>query len=412
MPIKETIFASKKGKGQVPVHIYTDTLDDASRKQLLNVASLPFIFKHVAAMPDVHAGLGSVIGSVIPTEKAVMPAAVGVDIGCGLQVVPLNVSVAAIKERAEALRLAIEKAVPHGRSHQGGPQDRGAWHSIPPTIRTYWEQQGLQQKLPEVLKRHPKLLHKRVNTDRHLGTLGTGNHFIEVCLDETEHVWVMLHSGSRGIGNRIGTYFIALARQEMGNRLKQLPDPDLAYFREGSRNFDDYVQCVQWAQNYAKANRCFMMDAVLTAIGTILGQPVNIVGDVIDCHHNTLEQEEHFNRLVWVTRKGAIRAGKGEWGVIPGSMGAKSYIVKGKGNRASFCSSAHGAGRKMSRREACRRFDQNDLIQQTIGVACRKDKNVIDEIPSAYKEIDTVMAQQSDLVEVVHTLKQLVCVKG
>ncbi|MEO5363418.1 MAG: RtcB family protein [Magnetococcus sp. DMHC-8] len=407
MPICEMIHT-----GRVPVYVYTDDLDHQSRQQLINVAALPFIFRHVAAMPDVHAGLGAVIGSVIPTEKAVIPAAVGVDIGCGMRAVRLALPADEVTGRAEALQTAIEKAVPHGRTDQGGPNDRGAWSTVPPAIRAYWAQSSLEQKLPQVLSRHPKLLHKRVNSDRHLGTLGTGNHFIEVSLDETRQVWVVLHSGSRGIGNRIGTYFIELARQEMGGRLKQLPDPDLAYLQEGSTVFQDYVSCVAWAQDYARANRRFMMTAVLEAMTGLLGRPMTVIGDPIDCHHNTMEREEHFNHSIWVTRKGAIRARKTDLGIVPGSMGAKSYIVRGRGNPDTFCSSAHGAGRKMSRHEATRRFNAADLARQTAGVACRKDTGVIDEIPGAYKDIDKVMAQQSDLVEILHVLKQVVCVKG
>lgn len=412
MPVQETIPGSNKGAGRVPIHVYTDALDATSRKQLTNVASLPFVFRHIAAMPDVHAGLGAVIGSVIPTDKAVIPAAVGVDIGCGLQAVRVDVSADQLRQHAEALRQAIEKAVPHGRTDQGGPRDRGAWHHVPSEIQDYWKQHGFHRRLPEVLQRHPKLIHKRVNSERHLGTLGTGNHFIELCLDEADHVWVLLHSGSRGIGNRIGTYFIALARREMGGRLAQLPDPDLAHLAEGTAPFQDYVACVTWAQGFAKANRTFMMQAVLRTLGTTLKHDVATTGDPIDCHHNTIAREKHFGRSVWITRKGAMCAHKGTLGIVPGSMGARSYIVRGKGNTTSFCSSAHGAGRKMSRREAFRTFTPHDMAQQTAGIACRKDASVLDEIPSAYKDIDTVMAHQSDLVEVVHTLKQVVCVKG
>ncbi len=407
MPIYEMIHT-----GRVPVYVYTDDLDHSSRQQLMNVASLPFIFKQVAAMPDVHAGLGAVIGSVIPTEKAVIPAAVGVDIGCGMQAVKLALRADELGSHAEALHAAIEQAVPHGRTDQGGPQDRGAWQTVPAPIRAHWAQFGLERQLPQVLTRHPKLLHKRVNSERHLGTLGTGNHFIEICVDEAQQVWVMLHSGSRGIGNRIGTFFIELARQEMGSRLKQLPDPDLAYLQEGTVVFQDYVHCVAWAQGYAKANRRFMMAATLEAMATVLGRPMRVLGEPIDCHHNTMEREEHFNRTLWITRKGAIRARKTDLGIVPGSMGAKSYIVRGKGNPETFCSSAHGAGRKMSRHEATRRFNLADLERQTVGVACRRNADVIDEIPGAYKDIDTVMAQQADLVEILHVLKQVVCVKG
>ncbi|MBF0585236.1 MAG: RtcB family protein [Magnetococcales bacterium] len=407
MPIYEIIHT-----GRVPVYVYTDDLDHQSRLQLMNVATLPFVFDHVAAMPDVHAGLGAVIGSVIPTERAIIPAAVGVDIGCGMQAVKLGLKSADLQGKAEALRAAIERAVPHGRTDQGGPNDRGAWHTTPPALRAYWAQYGIEKQLPQVLKRHPKLLHNRVNAERHLGTLGTGNHFIEISLDETDHVWVVLHSGSRGIGNRIGTFFIKLARQEMGSRLSQLPDPDLAHLQEGTALFNDYVYCVAWAQEYAKANRRFMMTAVLESMAALLGGPIPVLGDPIDCHHNTMEKEEHLGHTLWVTRKGAMRARKTDLGIIPGSMGAKSYIVRGKGSPETFCSCAHGAGRKMSRSEASRRFNKADLEQQTVGIACRKDASVMDEIPSAYKDIDTVMANQSDLVEILHVLKQVVCVKG
>ncbi|MEO5339704.1 MAG: RtcB family protein [Magnetococcus sp. MYC-9] len=407
MPIHEVIHT-----GRVPIYVYTDTLDPQSRQQLMNTADLPFVFDHIAAMPDVHAGRGAVIGSVIPTQGAVIPAAVGVDIGCGMQALKLTVPAKNVTDHAEALQSAIEKAVPHGRTDQGGPRDQGAWQTVPDTIRAYWSRHGIEHQLPSLLKRHPKLLHKRVNTERHLGTLGTGNHFIELCLDEAQQVWLLLHSGSRGIGNRIGCYFIELARQEMGARLKQLPDPDLAYLKEGTATFQDYVQCVAWAQEYARANRRFMMAAILQAMASQLGTPVGALGEPIDCHHNTMERETHLNQSLWVTRKGAIRARKTDLGIIPGSMGAKSYIVRGTGNPDSFCSCAHGAGRRMSRSEASRRFTTADLARQTAGVVCRKDAGVIDEIPSAYKDIHTVMTQQSDLVEILHVLKQVVCVKG
>lgn len=407
MPIRQTLTS-----GQVPVHIFTDDVDDLSRKQLANVATLPFIFKHVAAMPDVHAGLGAVIGSVIPSRGAVIPAAVGVDIGCGMTACSLDLKASELGDNGEPIRAMIEKQIPHGRTHQGGADDRGAWGTVPDPLLAWWRENGLETKLPRVLARHPKLLKKRVNTVRHLATLGTGNHFIELCLDQKQDVWLMLHSGSRGIGNRIGTYFIDLARQALGKRLDQLPDPNLASLSEQTQPFDDYVQCVQWAQVFARANRAFMLEAARSAIGRALNRPVQARQQAIDCHHNYLQQERHFGSRVWVTRKGAIRAQKGELGIIPGSMGARSFIVRGRGNRNSFNSCAHGAGRSMSRREALRRFGVDDLARQTQGVACRKDKMVVDEIPSAYKDIDQVMANQTDLVEVVQVLKQVVCVKG
>ena len=246
---------------------------------------------------------------------------------------------------------------------------------------------------------------------KQLGTLGSGNHFIELCLDEADQVWVMLHSGSRGIGNTLAEYFIALARKDMERWMIQLPDHNLAYFPEGTEHFDDYVQAVHWAQEYALQNRRCMVELVLAALHQHL-PPFEVSGEVVNCHHNYVAREFHFGEEVWVTRKGAIRAGEGDLGIIPGSMGARSYIVRGLGNAESFCSSAHGAGRRMSRTAAEKQFTEADMAQQTEGVICRKDKGVIDEIPGAYKDIDTVMANQRDLTETLHTLKQLVCVKG
>jgi tRNA-splicing ligase RtcB len=268
---------------------------------------------------------------------------------------------------------------------------------------------NLAEDYARIGDKHPRVGHG--NDVNHLGTLGTGNHFIELCLDEAGRVWVMLHSGSRGVGNRIGSYFIALAREEMQRLDVHLPDRDLAYFTEGTEHFDDYVEAVGWAQRYARLNRELMMQAVLRALAKEL--PPFTAGDVaVNCHHNYVEREHHFGADVWVTRKGAVRAGVGDLGIIPGSMGAKSFIVRGKGHAEAFCSCSHGAGRVMSRGEAKRRFTVEDQIRATEGVECRKDKDVIDEIPMAYKPIDAVMAAQEDLVEVVHTLRQVVCVKG
>ncbi|MBF0341325.1 MAG: RtcB family protein [Magnetococcales bacterium] len=407
MPVQESLNTTR-----VPVRIFTDDIDDLSRKQLVNVANLPFVFHHVAAMPDVHVGMGATIGAVIPTIGALIPAAVGVDIGCGMCAVRLNLDAADLGDNGESLRHAIERAVPHGRTDDGGPNDRGAWSRPPEELAAWWERHGVQARLRDLLERHPKLLNARTNTVRHLGTLGTGNHFIELRLDEQDRVWMLIHSGSRGVGNRIGTYFIQRAKDTVGRELKTLPDPDLAFFREESPDFHDYLRAADWAQGFARANREAMLRAVLRALAATLPRPVEMAGEVIDCHHNYVARERHFGAEVWVTRKGAIRARSGDLGIIPGSMGTLSYIVRGKGSRESFHSCAHGAGRRMGRQEALRRFSVADLASQTAGVACPKDRSVLDEIPGAYKDIVAVMAHQQDLAEVVHTLRQAVCVKG
>ena len=306
-----------------------------------------------------------------------------------------------------AVRSSIESAVPHGRTDRGGKNDRGAWGDIPSSAGAQWKL--LNDEYDEIIARHPKA--KAFNTARHMGTLGTGNHFIEICLDETDTVWVMLHSGSRGSGNRIGTYFIELAKEDMRKWHINLPDKDLAYLPEGTVHFDDYVQAVGWAQKFAELNRTTMMDSILGALKSVL-PPFTTTDDIVSCHHNYVTKEHHFGANVWVTRKGAVRAREGDLGIIPGSMGARSFIVRGKGNEQSFHSCSHGAGRLMSRTEAKKRFTIADHEADTLGVECRKDEGVIDETPRAYKDIDAVMAAQSDLVEVVHTLKQVVCVKG
>ncbi|MCB9559643.1 MAG: RtcB family protein [Kofleriaceae bacterium] len=384
-------------------------IEDAARKQLLNVARLPFVFRHVAAMPDVHWGMGATVGSVIPTLGAIVPAAVGVDIGCGMMAVETSLRAADLPDNLHGLRTAIEAAVPHGRTNHGGKGDRGAWHDIPKRNAVGWQE--LAHDYARLAEKHPKL--GQGNDVNHLGTLGTGNHFIEVCLDEQDRVWFMLHSGSRGVGNRIGSYFIALAKRDLEDVLGTLPDKDLAYFEEGTRHFADYVFAVEWAQRFATQNRELMMAAVVEAAQARPDLPPFTLGGVaVNCHHNYVAREHHFGQQPYVTRKGAVRARLGELGIIPGSMGARSYIVRGKGNPESFCSCSHGAGRAMSRNEAKRRFTVEDHVQATAGIECRKDADVIDETPMAYKPIDAVMAAQEDLVEVVHTLRQVVCVKG
>jgi tRNA-splicing ligase RtcB (3'-phosphate/5'-hydroxy nucleic acid ligase) len=395
----------------VPIKAWTKgvPLEEQARKQLLNVAQLPFIFKWVAAMPDVHWGMGATVGSVIPTKGAIIPAAVGVDIGCGMMAVQTDLNARDLPDHLKGIRSAIEKAVPHGRTNHGGRGDVGAWREIPARNNEVW--QTLKPRYDAILEKHPKL--DRGNHSNHLGTLGTGNHFIEVCLDESENVWFMLHSGSRGVGNRMGSYFIEVARRDMEKFFIHLPDKDLAYFSEGSEHFDDYVEAVEWAQDYARWNRHLMMEQIVGAVRDS-GEVRPFVAELkaINCHHNYVARERHYGQDILVTRKGAVRAREGDMGIIPGSMGARSYIVRGKGNMESFMSSSHGAGRAMSRTEAKRRFTVEDHKRMTSGVECRKDAEVIDETPAAYKSIEAVMAAQSDLVEVVHMLRQVVCVKG
>ena len=396
-------------EGGLPIKAWVKgvPLEDAARQQLVNVASLPFIHKHIAAMPDVHWGMGATIGSVIPTKGAIIPAAVGVDIGCGMMAVQTTLRADQLPDSLTATRSDIEAVVPHGRTDNGGKNDRGAWGEIPSGPGNRWS--GLSDRYAAITDKHPKAL--APNNARHMGTLGTGNHFIEVCLDEGDQVWVMLHSGSRGCGNRIGTYFIQAAKKEMERWFINLPDKDLAYLVEGSELFDDYIEAVEWAQDYAYENRKEMMSATLAALRNTL--PDFAVTDMaVNCHHNYATKENHFGANVWLTRKGAVRAREGDLGIIPGSMGVRSYIVRGKGNPVSFCSCSHGAGRAMSRGQAKKEFSLEDHAKATEGVECRKDADVIDETPGAYKDIDAVMAAQADLVEVVHTLKQVICVKG
>jgi len=398
MPVKEVLT-----NGRVPVKIWTDEVDDKSRAQLSNIASLPFIHHHVAAMPDVHLGIGATIGSVIATHKAIIPAAVGVDLGCGMVAARLSITANELDEKAlQKVFDQISRDVPVGRDQHR--DDRVLVDAAKP----------FEPGLKSLTDRHPELLKafgKFSKWTNQLGTLGGGNHFIEVCLDETNQVWVMLHSGSRGIGNAIASYFIALARKDMERWMIQLPDRDLAYFPEGSEHFADYVEAVHWAQDYAMQNRTSMLELVLAALQRHL-PPFTVTTEAVNCHHNYVAQEHHYGENVWVTRKGAIRARAGDLGIVPGSMGARSFIVRGLGNPESFCSSAHGAGRKMSRTAAEKQFTVADMVAQTQGVICRKDKDVIDEIPGAYKDIDQVMANQADLTEILHTLKQVVCVKG
>lgn len=393
-----------KEEGSRPIKIWTDDVEATALTQLKNLARLPFINPNgVSCMPDVHAGIGSTVGTVIATEQAIIPAAVGVDIGCGMNAVRLSLKASDLPDSLAEVRDLIEKSVPLGAGgrHQGDEKLQALYERLPKTSfnlamnlnsnisEAYWKKSGSQ-----------------------LGTLGSGNHFIEVCIDESQDVWVMLHSGSRGIGNMIGSYYISKAKKEMERFFISLPDADLAYLPEDTEDFNDYMEAVHWAQDYALENRKVMMEVVIDALRKTIPVEFTITQEAINCHHNYVAREHHFGRNLWVTRKGAIRARSGDLGIIPGSMGQRSYIVRGKGNLDSYCSCSHGAGRVMSRAEARKRFTVADLVAQTDGVECRKDDSVIDEIPSSYKNIDEVMANQTDLVEVVHTLKQVLCVKG
>lgn len=402
--------------GHRPIKCWTDgvELEDAARQQLLNVASLPFIHRHVAVMPDVHWGMGATVGSVIPTRGAIVPAAVGVDIGCGMIYQRTTLTANDLTDNLKAVREAIERRIPHGRTNNGGAGDWGAWHDVPADVALVWTL-VLVEGYAWLKSSFPKIVDRDKNNVHHLGTLGTGNHFVEVTLDEEQRVGVLLHSGSRGIGNAIGRYFIERAKEEMARWFVSVPDDDLAYLPEGTPVFDDYMRAVAWAQAYARENRALMLNFALRGLALALDRPLAEVESdevAVSCHHNYVARETHFGDTVWLTRKGAVSAKPGELGIIPGSMGARSYIVRGKGNPESFMSCSHGAGRRMSRGEAKRRFTLADHEAATAGVECRKDADVIDETPGAYKSIDAVMAAQADLVEIVHALKGIVCVKG
>lgn len=390
---------------ETPYTFPVPDIEDSALTQLKNLARLPFIHSNgVAVMPDVHAGKGSTIGTVIATDKAIIPAAVGVDIGCGMNAVRLNLKASELPDDLGAIRSAIESAVPVGND----------MHLDKPGLGQRVGDRNLHYGYLDLIEKHPGLASDNNRVLRQLGTLGGGNHFIELCIDEEDFVWVMLHSGSRGIGNKIGMHFIDKAKRNMEKFFISLPDDDLAYFPEDTDDFNDYVTAVHWAQDYALENRSIMMMAVIFELRQFFpNRPmVDATAEAVNCHHNYVEKENHFGRNLWVTRKGAVRARLGDLGIIPGSMGQKSYIVRGKGNLESYCSCSHGAGRTMSRAEAKRRFSLVDLVAQTEGVECRKDADVIDEIPGAYKDLDLVMENQKDLVEVVRTLRAVLCVKG
>lgn len=390
--------------GGVPIHLWADsaTVEPKALQQLSNISRLPVMAGPIAVMPDVHLGKGATVGSVIPTEFAIVPASVGVDLGCGMCAVELSLTAKDLPDSLKAIRAQIERDVPVGQ----GMHDASRYHSALAS--------QLESGFDALMERAPDLLNRRKTKDAwalQIGTLGGGNHFIELCLDEADRVWVMLHSGSRGIGNAIGEYYIGKAREYIERLGYDLPDRDLAWLPESEPLFHDYWAALSWAQEYAAVNRQAMLDDVLKGIQRYL-PPFHAAQMVINCHHNYVAREEHDGRMLYVTRKGAIRAKVGDWGIIPGSMGTRSYIVRGKGNKDAYCSCSHGAGRVMSRGAAKRQFSEADIAVQTAGVECRKDPGILDELPGAYKDIDAVMAQQTDLVEVVHTLKQVLCVKG
>lgn len=386
----------------------TIPMEDEAIAQLKRIAEMPFV-PMVSAMPDLHLGKGAAVGSVIPTVGAVIPAAVGVDLGCGMLAARTTLKASDLPESLKEVRANIEKLVPHGRTNNGQRGDRGAWSNPPREVERAWDNLFIQ--FNTITEKHPKV--GKSNNLHHLGTLGTGNHFIEICLDEEQNVWIMLHSGSRGVGNSIGQYFIELAKQDMRKYFINLSDEELAYLPEGTDHFNDYVEAVEWAQHFAKINRELMLYATIKALSISDGiKEFDIVDKVVNCHHNYISRENHGGKNLLITRKGAVQVRQGRYGIIPGSMGTRSYIVEGKGNKDSFDSCSHGAGRKMSRNRAKQLYSVEDHRKATEGVECRKDEDVVDETPMAYKDIDQVINAQSDLVSIVHTLKQIVCVKG
>lgn len=406
MPIHEVISRNK-----ALVKIWTDDVEGEAREQLERTARMPFIFKQVAAMPDVHFGLGATVGSVIATKGAIMPAAVGVDIGCGMSAVRLPFSIDTLggSEKLSELRHSLERAIPVGHHAYKELDDRRG-------ARFVELGECSLHRAPGKPGWNTKLIQ---TASLQLGTLGGGNHFIEICADKQGGAWLMLHSGSRHIGKALADVHINKAKDLMKRYFIELEDPDLSYFVQGTQEFKDYISDLLWAQRYAKHSRAEMVARCFEQIWRHVfkeapSNPPLMLESLfrVDCHHNYTGQENHFGHNVWVTRKGAVSARDGEFGIIPGSMGAKSFIVRGKGNTESFCSCSHGAGRKMSRRKAREQFKVADLVEQTNGVECRKDVDVIDEIPAAYKSIDAVMAHQADLVDVVFELKQVICIKG
>ena len=383
-------------------------IEQAALDQIRNISELPILAGHMAVMPDVHMGKGATVGSVIPTRGAIIPAAVGVDIGCGMCAVMTNLTAGDLPDSLLSLRNSIERGVPvgfneHSRSSvkvRGVAADKLRQAEMKMFQR--WDRLDLRDRLGRA---DPYKIANQI------GTLGGGNHFIEICLDLEDRVWVMLHSGSRGIGNQIGTVAIEMAKEIAIREQRKLVDRDLAWLDEGTAEFNAYIEAMHWAQDYAMLNRDTMMQIVLQNLRHMFPR-MKTLGEIVNCHHNFTNLENHFDQDMWVTRKGAVSARAGQMGIIPGSMGAKSFIVQGKGNADSYCSCSHGAGRKYSRTGAKKFFSIEDLAAQTAGVECRKDEGVLDEIPGAYKDIDQVMKAQEDLVEIVQTLKQVLCIKG
>tara|TARA_B100002049_G_scaffold223617_1_gene194322 strand:+ start:20053 stop:21273 length:1221 start_codon:yes stop_codon:yes gene_type:complete len=394
-----------------PIKMWTKGVQvgERAKEQLRNISKMPFLKSHIACMPDVHWGKGATVGSVIATKGAVIPAAVGVDLGCGMCAVKLSLKAHQLPDNLKKIRNKIEQLVPHGRTNNGAKGDKGAWSRLPSSHERHWV--ALKDRYDAILNKHPKV--KAYNTYQHMGTLGTGNHFIEVCLDEFDNVWIMLHTGSRGAGNKIGSYFIEQAKLEMERYhiTDYLPDQDLSYLVEHTSLFDDYVNAVEWAQDYAMHNRAAILESTLQALRYYLPE-FTVDEQAINCHHNYISRESHFGDNVIVTRKGAVRARKDELGIIPGSMGTGSFIVKGLGNHDSFCSCSHGAGRVMSRGEAKKAISIDDHKKAMQGIEARLDKDVLDESPAAYKDIGKVMDAQSDLVEIMYRLRQVINVKG
>ncbi|MGZ4568720.1 MAG: RtcB family protein [Blastococcus sp.] len=376
---------------------WASILEDNTREQALRTAAMPFVYPHLALMPDAHLGKGATVGSVIPTDGAIIPAAVGVDIGCGMMAVRTQFTHHHLAGRdLDVLHQHISRSVPLSAGHANSKvRDTAA-----PRVEELRAMPGADQA--DAVARHWPL---------QLGSLGSGNHFIEVSLDETGRVWLFLHSGSRGVGNKLAARHIRVAQEQCRARFIRLSDPDLAYLVEGEPEFAAYMEALRWAQRFAYLNREEMMDRVVDQVGRFVGTPVERV-ETVNCHHNYTERETHFGREVWLSRKGAISAREGEWGLIPGSMGTASYVVVGRGNVPSLMSSPHGAGRNYSRSAARKRFDRADLDKRMTGIAWGHSDAFLDEHPDAYKPIDQVMADAADLVEVRHTLHQVVNVKG
>lgn len=382
-----------------PVRVWTPHLDSAAWRQAQDFASLPFVHpRGLALMPDVHVGRGVCVGSVLPTVGALVPAAAGTDLGCGMMAVRLDLTARQLPDNLRAVRKRLEARIPAGAGQ--------AHREVPERTARAW--QGMADGYARVTALHPKLALRE--PERHLGTLGGGNHFVEIALDEKSGVWVVIHSGSRGPGSAIGQWFIDQAWRRAKAEGKALAH--LGWFPDTDPLFDPYVQGLLWAQDFALKNREAMLAAVLDTLEVEMGRRPAITGEAINCHHNYIAREAHFGSEMWVTRKGAIRAGVGEWGVVPGSMGAETYIVKGKGLAESYCSCAHGAGRAMSRTQAREHFTVADLKKAVAGVECKITRARVDEIPQAYKPIRQVMAHQQDLVEPVFVLKQILCLKG